>query len=173
MPQLIITAVGPDRPGLVGDFTGLLFRDGLNIAESRMVNLRGQFALLVLAEGTADALGRVKKELPDASARLSLAVHFAEHGPGGTAVAGLPYRLRTYSLDQPGIVHRVSAVLQRHGVNIEDLQATLASGAFGGGPVFTLDLRLTVPGKVPVRTLRQELETLCAELNCDLDLEPA
>jgi glycine cleavage system regulatory protein len=34
-------------------------------------------------------------------------------------------------------------------------------------------MRLTVPGSVPVRKLRVELEALCDQLNCDVDLEPA
>jgi glycine cleavage system transcriptional repressor len=40
MPQMIITAVGPDRPGIVGELTGELHSAGANILDSRMVNLR-------------------------------------------------------------------------------------------------------------------------------------
>src|SRR3954452_21329891 len=51
--QWIITAVGPDRPGLVGDLTGHLHAAGANLLDSRMVNLRGQFALVLLMEDPA------------------------------------------------------------------------------------------------------------------------
>ena len=50
MSQLIITAVGPDRPGIVGELTGHLHSAGGNILDSRMVNLRGQFAIVLLIE---------------------------------------------------------------------------------------------------------------------------
>src|SRR4051812_2975432 len=122
MPQLVVTAVGPDRPGLVGEFTGQVFNAGANLADSRMVNLKGQFALLALVEGSLDVLGKVRTQLPAAATRMGLTLSFAEHAPPSSPVTGLPFRLKTYSLDQPGIVHRVTAMLQQHGINIEDLQ---------------------------------------------------
>jgi glycine cleavage system regulatory protein len=70
-------------------------------------------------------------------------------------------------------VHRVTALLHKHGINIEDLQTQQQSAAFAGGSVFTLELRMTVPPRVLVKALRTELEGLCAEMNCDLDLESA
>jgi glycine cleavage system transcriptional repressor len=88
-------------------------------------------------------------------------------------VVGVPFKLKTYSMDQPGIVHRVTHVLQQHGVNIEELQTRLESAPMAGMPLFTMEMRLTVPAKLPVRQLRAELQTLCDSLNCDVDLEPA
>ncbi len=173
MAQMVITAVGPDRPGLVGEFSGHLYNAQLNVADSRMVNLRGQFALIMLVEAQTDALAKVRKELPAAADRMGLAVSFADHHAPVAGTPGLPFRLKTYSLDQPGIVHRVSALLQKNGVNIEDLQTRQESAAFMGGTVFTLEARISVPARVLVRELRSELDELCAQLNCDLDLEPA
>ena len=173
MAQLVITAVGPDRPGLVGEFTGQVFTAGANLADSRMVNLKGQFALLALVEGSSDVLGKVKKELSSGAGKMGLTVTYADHVAPAQAVAGLPFRLKTYSLDQPGIVHRVTALLQTHAINIEDLQTRHESAPFAGGTVFTLELKMTVPAKVQVKALRAQLDALCGELNCDLDLEPA
>jgi glycine cleavage system transcriptional repressor len=173
MPQLVITAVGPDRPGLVGQFTGPLFRLGANLADSRMVNLRGQFALLALVEAEAKVLATVREALPAEAARLGLTVTFATQAGEAAPSAGVPYRLKTYSMDQPGIVHRVSSLLQQHGINIEDLQTRLESAPFAGTPLFTLELKMSVPAQVQVKQLRKELEALCDSLNCDVDLEPA
>lgn len=171
MPQLVITAVGPDRPGLVGDLSGKLFAAGLNLADARMVNLRGHFALLLLAEGPEAALQAVRTTLPTDARALGLVVSFAADAPA-EPFAGIPYRLKTYSMDQPGIVHRVSSFLRGRGVNIEELSTTLAQAPFAGAPLFTMELRLAVPPSLAVRPLRQELEALCHELNCDVDLEP-
>jgi glycine cleavage system transcriptional repressor len=43
----ILTATGPDRPGLVDEVSQFLFECGANIEDSRMVNLRGHFAMVV------------------------------------------------------------------------------------------------------------------------------
>ena len=47
------------------------------------------------------------------------------------------------------------------------------ASAFAGTPLFLMEMRLTVPPTVPVRQLRADLQALCDQLNCDVDLEPA
>ena len=173
MTQLVITAVGTDRPGLVGEFTGHLHAAGANIADSRMVNLRGQFAMIVLVEGADTALDKLWSDLPGAGAKIGLTVSIAAQAVRPAPAQGVPYRLKVYSMDRPGIVHRVSDLLRQHGVNIEELQTNLESAAFAGTPLFTMQGRLTVPTAVPIKKLREELGTLCEGLNCDVDLEPA
>jgi glycine cleavage system transcriptional repressor len=174
MPQLIVSAIGNDRPGIVGQLTGSLHNAGVNILESRMVNLRGQFAILLLLEVPDPAA--LKNALPQAARDIGLNVTIAEpptSTPSVTKSKGLPLRLKTYSLDQPGVVHRVSEVLRALGVNIEDLAARQESAPFAGDPLFTLEMRLTVPPAVSVKKLRDDLEAVCEKLNADLDLEPA
>ena len=177
MPQLVITATGPDRPGLVGEFTGHLFSGAANLADSRMVNLRGQFALIALVEGKESSLSALQASLPAAAKAMGLTVAFAAQGKESATSAGqapgIPYRLKTYSADQLGLVHRFSDLLRRHEINIDDLQTRLESAPFSGTPLFTLEVQMNVPVGVQVKKLRTELGTLCDELNCDFDLEPA
>lgn len=171
MSQLILTAVGNDRPGLVGELTGHLHAAGANLLDSRMVNLRGRFAVIVLLE--APELATIQKSLPAAAEKMGLSIQFTEQSATRPRSAGIPYRLKTYSLDQPGLVHRISEVLRAHGVNIEDLTARQQSAPFAGDLIFILDMRLTVPSAVAVKKLRGDLESACEKLNADLDLEPA
>lgn len=173
MPQLIITAVGPDRPGLVGEITGHLHSAGGNILDSRMVNLRGQFALVLLMEAAEGVCLQVGRSIEAVGTRLGLRVQAIEQKQPQLAVGGVPFKLKTYSQDQPGIVHRVTDLLQRHGVNIEELSTRQESAAFAGSPLFLMEMRLTVPASVKLRQLRGELESLCDSLNCDVDLDPA
>lgn len=173
MSQLILTAVGRDRPGLVGELTGALFAAGANLADSRMVNLRGQFALVILLEAPDEVLAALRQQVPEIAERTGLTLTLAGQGAPPEKTAGLPFRLKTYSMDQPGIVHRVSEVLRKHQVNIEELETRLESAPFMGSPIFTLELRMHVPAKTRVPALRKELEAVCEELNCDFDLEPA
>jgi glycine cleavage system transcriptional repressor len=173
MPQLIVTAIGADRPGIVGEFTGHLHAGGANILDSRMVNLRGQFAMIVLIEADEAHLAALRSALPSAASRIGLSLTVADQAPAAAAPKGLPFKLKTYSMDQPGLVHRISEVLRANHVNIEDLTARQESAAFAGSPLFIMEMRLTVPAEMNVRKLRSELEAACDKINCDLDLEPA
>jgi glycine cleavage system transcriptional repressor len=175
MAQLIITAVGPDRPGIVGELTAHLHAAGGNILDSRMVNLRGEFAMMILVElADASACARLADALPAQGQRMGLRVNVTpqEASAGKSQQGGLPYRLKTYSMDQPGIVARLSAVLRSLGVNIEELEARQESAPFAGSVLFSTEMRLTVPPGVPLGKLRAELEAVGNELNCDIDLDP-
>ena len=46
--QLVITALGDDRPGIVDELSNALFKHKLNIEDSRMSVLGGEFAVLLL-----------------------------------------------------------------------------------------------------------------------------
>jgi glycine cleavage system transcriptional repressor len=173
MAQLIINAVGLDRPGIVGELTGHLHSAGANILDSRMVNLRGQFAIVILVELNEDAAAKVSRDLPSFGKSIGLALTIAGQSATPQQVQGLSYRLKTYSGDQPGIVARLTNLLRLHGVNIEELSAWQENAAFAGTPIFLCEMQLTVPPSVALRKLRADLEGLCNELNCDVDLEPA
>lgn len=168
MAQLVITAVGPDRPGIVGELTSHIHAGGGNILDSRMMNLRGEFAMLILLEGGE----KLRADLPRLGEKMGLhltvsAMHGAE------PVRGSAFRLKTYALDQPGIVARLARVLREFGVNIEELNARQESAPFDGSPLFLTEMRLTVPETVSVAKLRSELQAVGSSLNCDIDLDPA
>ena len=175
MAQLIITAVGPDRPGIAGELTAHLHAAGGNILDSRMVNLRGEFAMMILLElASDDAAGKLSNELPAHGERIGLKLSVTpQHAAAPRAAEGIPYRLKTYSMDQPGILARLTAVLRAMGVNIEELEARQDSAPFAGSPLFSTEMRLTVPRSVPLAQLRRELENVGNELNVDVDLDPA
>jgi len=64
--------------------------------------------------------------------------------------------------DRPGIVASVSAVLLRHGVNVEDSQMTILRGHF------TMVLVVSAPDEVDVETLREELADASRELGLEV-----
>ncbi|HEY1683709.1 MAG TPA: ACT domain-containing protein [Tepidisphaeraceae bacterium] len=173
MAQLIITAVGLDRPGIVGELTGHLHAAGANLLDSRMINLRGQFAMLILLEAEKEKMAQLSGQLAAIGEKMQLRIETFTQSEAAGGARGLAYRLKTYSLDQPGIVARLSQVLRKHGINIEELSARQESAAFDGGAIFLTEMRLTVPTDVSLGKLRGELEAVGAELNCDVDLDPA
>lgn len=170
--ELVVTAVGPDRPGIASDFTGHVHAVGANLADSRMVNLRGHFALLALVEGDTGALEALKSRLRTAASSLGLTFEFSA-APRADARKGVPFRLKTYSMDQPGIVHKVTTFLREQHINVEELETRLESAPFMGTPVFTMELVMLVPPAASVKELRHALEALGDTLNCDIDLDPA
>jgi glycine cleavage system transcriptional repressor len=142
-----------------------------------MANLRGQFALIALIQGTYEVLEDVKRRMKESAPRMGLAIEFhapaPKEGAGSGQRDGVPFRLKTYSMDQPGIVHRFTSYLREQHINVEELETRLESAPFMGSPVFTMEIVMLVPKTVSVKELRRELEELGDKLNCDVDIDPA
>lgn len=170
----ILTAIGADRPGLVDEVSQFIFDRGGNIEDSRMVNLRGQFAMMVLIGGSEQTLRKVEDEL-DALAqgsRLHTEFRPAEPDTAPATREAIPYRLTATAIDQQGLVHRIAHLLRERGVNIESLDTRLAAAPYTGAPVFEMELIVSVPRSAALSKLREQLGRLCDELNIDWQLEP-
>jgi glycine cleavage system transcriptional repressor len=174
MPHAILTAIGADRPGLVDEVSEFIFSRGGNIEDSRMVNLRGQFAMMVLVSGADAVLDRLRGDLPELSRQTSLhaELHPARDPAAATLGPALPFRLSGTGLDQPGLVHRVAHLLRGMQVNIESLDTRLTSAPYTGAPVFEMELILSVQKTTSLSQLRQNIQKLCDELNVDWNLDP-
>jgi glycine cleavage system transcriptional repressor len=167
--RIVLTSLGSDRPGLVDEVTSFILERGGNLEDSRMVNLHGQFAMMMLVAGDQGVVDRLNEGLDElrrsADIRAELTVAPAERpaGPG----AALPYRLSTTAMDHPGLVQSVAHALRELGVNIESAETALKPAPMTGAPLFAMELVLSVPVKTRVSELRERLSDVCDELNID------
>src|SRR3954463_12559594 len=61
--RTVITAIGPDRPGLVEEVSEFVFARGGSIEDSRMANLKGQFPIMMLVSGAPEGLARLEADV--------------------------------------------------------------------------------------------------------------
>ena len=164
----ILTALGTDRPGLVDEVSQFIFEHGGNIADSRMVNLRGQFAIMLLLGGEEGALGKIRGDLNRFAASARLHVELAPMDTNRPAAEpAMPYRLTATAMDQAGLVHRIAHVLRSLNVNIESMETHLSAAPITGAPTFEMELLMSVPHTTAISKLRQQVGQLCDELNID------
>ncbi len=168
----ILTAIGADRPGLVDEVSQYIFERGGNIEDSRMVNLRGQFAMMVLVAGNEPILARLRSEIWQLAQQSQLQAELrpATDARAGASAQAIPYRLTATAIDQPGLVHRFSHLLHSMQVNIESLETRLAPAPITGAPLFEMEMILSVPANTLISKLREELGKLCDEINIDWQL---
>jgi len=179
MAHAILTAIGVDRSGLVDEVSRFIFDRGGNIEDSRMVNLRGQFAIMVLVAGDEGTIGKLRHErsrLAESSG-LQVDIRPTPETPRGGIPArpedAIPFRFLATAIDRAGIVHRISHLLRELNVNIESLDTRLTAAPYTGAPVFEMESVLSVPRSTQVSQLRQRLGVLCDEMNMDWELKPA
>jgi glycine cleavage system transcriptional repressor len=167
---LVLTAVGPDRPGLVSEIASAIHAAGANLEDSRMAILGGEFALLTLVSGTEAAAAAVEQATLSLGDKLGLRVLSKRTGRGAQKHF-LPYRISVTGVDRPGIVLHVSEILARRGVNVASLESRLSYAPLSGTPMFVLEAVLQVPSEVALAELRRELAAQCDEENLDISLE--
>ncbi len=168
----VISAIGADRVGIVDGLSGAIAEAGGNIEESKMAVLGGEFAIIMLVSLEASALESLAAEVPALEAEFGLRIGVVPTLAARAMEGGRPYCLETVSLDGRGIVHAISAVLRRRGINIEELETSTESAPLTGSPLFRLRAELVIGPGVPIAALRRELEELQAGQDLDLRLTP-
>ena len=167
--HLVITAVGPDRVGLVEQISQFLLKEGCNIEDSKMAVFCGEFTIILLVSGATEGLERVAQSLKELTSQTGLVCFSKKPAPRAPVTSALPCRLLASCLDHPGVVHQLSSVLSRLGVNIESLETKTEESAMSGTPIFGLDARLSVPAQVNLHVLRQELDEIGKRENIDIE----
>ena len=164
MAQLILTVVGPDRPGLVRLVSEAVAARGGNWLESRMARLGGQFAGIVMVEAPASLAAELEKLADDG---LLVTVLVAGGAPE-TIPSGTVRTLEVVGNDRPGIVHEVTQVLAARGVNIEDMSTNVTNGAFSGGQLFRANIVVRAPSEAAMQEVSAALELLGPDMMVDI-----
>ena len=173
MNHLILTAVGPDRVGLVEKISEFIARRDCNIEDSKMAVFCGEFAVIVLISGDGGKLVKIASDYREIEAETGLTISIKTPAIRKTEESYLPYKLTASCMDHPGIVYQISNVLSTMGVNIESMETKTYSAPVSGTPIFQLEADLAVPTRTNINQLRQRFAEIQREENIDIDLTAA
>ena len=172
MIDLILTLIGPDRPGLVEAVAHVVAQRGGNWLESRMIHLGGQFAGILRVEvpaGQAEGLAHALEGLGSTGLRV-----VAERSPRGAEAPGARSRvmnIELVGLDRPGLVREISQLLARQEINVEELTSDRSSAPMSGEMLFRANARVQVPAHLDAAHLRASLERLASDLTVEIRLD--
>jgi glycine cleavage system transcriptional repressor len=170
--NLAISAIGADHTGMVHEITRVISECGGNVAESRMVALGGEFAMLLLVSGHWHALARIESELGRLAADGSVNVQLKRTEPRTQRKELLPYSVDIVCLDQAGIVAGLSGFFAQRSIDIGEVATRSYAAAHTGAPMFSVQMTIHVPSRLPVSQLREEFMDFCDSMNLDAILEP-
>ena len=167
---LVVTVMGPDRPGIVSLLADRAHRFGASWAASRLANLAGEFAGMVHFEvprENADALAAALRGLESSGLRLVV----AKSEGAGAAPAGLRgIDLELVGEDRLGIVSNLTRILAEHGISIEHIHTEIVGAKTAGKSTFKVAAHLLVPEALSADELRRKLEVLANEMVLDIAL---
>jgi glycine cleavage system transcriptional repressor len=169
---LAITAIGPDRAGVVRDLSQAITNAGGNIRESRMIALGAEFAVLMLVAGNWHTVSKLQAQIELLQQQAGLTITLRET-QSRTTEASAPYLVDVVTLDHEGIVFGLSNFFAQRSLDIPEVSTRRYNAPHTGAPMFAVQMTVSVPRHIHVATLRDEFMEYCDENNLDAVMEPA
>ncbi len=166
---LVLTVISADKPGLVESLAQAINRHGGNWLESRMARMAGQFAGILRVDIASDKVEALRIDL-EALSHQGINVQVAVSGQAESP-AQSSLRLNLLGNDRPGIVHEVSQILARHGVNVESLETECTPAPMSADLLFKAEAHLGVYPQTDLAALRRDLESLADDLMVEIHLD--
>lgn len=148
---MVVSLTGPDRVGVVADFSSLLSSTfGANVEASRMAQLGGDFALILQLRVERAGSGGADPATPtavEASLRQTFpgfSISARETEQEAPAAAGSDYTVELEGPDSKGIVASVTEALVRAGANVGEMKTEVGPAPFAGYEEFRLAARVRV-----------------------------
>lgn len=172
--SLLVSIVGPDRPGLVEQLSRVVTDAGGNWEGSRLIQLGGQFAGIVqviVPQDSADALAKELEQLSGSGLTVSVL-----HSGESTATAqpsGQVETLEVVGQDRSGIVAAISETMAKENVNVIELATDCLEAPWSGERLFHTTATVALPEELSIESLIEKIEEIAGDLMVELQTESA
>ena len=169
--QLVISAIGSDRPGIVNELSQLIVQNNGNIDDSRMTVLGGEFAIILLISATDNQLTEIEQILNQQAASLELNIITKKTNDNSLPEKQMPYIVEVLAMDNPGIVYKLADFFSSRKINIQSLQTDRYPAPHTGTQMFAIEMVIAVPQTIIINELREDFLDLCEDMNLDASIE--
>lgn len=173
MNKVIISVLGPDRPGIIAAVTRILFEQDCNIENVSQTILQSEFSGIFIAaipQGmTGETLGAHLSEGLSPLKQHVFVKWLEPHRPIFDGRNADPFIITTRGPDQKGLVARITEIIARHGVNVTDLQAIFKGGSDPDANVMIY--AVDIPADVDQQRLRNDLRERARQLDLKISIQ--
>ncbi len=165
MAQLVLTAAGSDRAGLVKALAEVVAKHGGNWGRSELSELAGVFAGVVLVsvdDANVDALTEDLLQL-DGLLRVT-----AQTGSAEPAASAPALTFTILGNDRPGIVRDITSVLEHRTLSIDRFESRTLEAPMAGGVLFEATAVVRLPAGADAAATISDLERVANEIQVDL-----
>lgn len=165
MNSVILKLIGPDKPGIVSDISGLITNNGANIEESRMIRLGSEFCIMILISISENNFNVLKKELENLSE-----MKFDYSKTSKISSKEQPnYFIDLYGADNEGIVNKVSDILSKNNVNILELNTDTHNAPISGTTLFHMQAKIKVEEN-QLEEMKKLLDDISINIGLDINI---
>ena len=164
MKNIIITAIGSDRPGIVSEISGVITSHGGNVEESRMSRLGSDFAIIILVSVAPDWVESLELALQSIN-ELTI---ISKPTKTQKARKGIQCQIDLSGADNEGIVKVLSKYLAGKSINILDMQTYISNAPVTGTPLFNLKAIIAIPENLNKTNIQSNLNQIAQKLGVEI-----
>ena len=163
--QIVLTAIGEDRPGIVSELTQLVSDCHCNIIDSRIAILGNEFTFIMLLAGDMSAISRIEHTLPTKGMELGLLTMMKRTASHVACEFCAGYTLEYTGIDTPGTLSKVTRFFADNNISI----CSLKSDTYDEGNELKMrcELEFNIPVEVDIDNFKVSFEDLSRSLNVD------
>lgn len=178
--QLIMTLMGSDRMDRIAGLTEVIRDSQCSIVETRILEMGGDFACILLVEGNWNHVARLESSMEMLTRRDGLKLHMqrvedqpqAEQLEEEVPHSGVPYSVDIVASDDLTHAHELVEFFTARQIKIIDMNCSRCNAPYGGNPVFLAHLVVRIPPGSRTISLRDEFLEFCDQQHLDAILEP-
>ncbi len=166
----ILTFIGDDRPGLVEQLSRVIEDNRGNWHESRLSQLGGKFAGLVLVSLPAENSAALETGLKNLTSS-GLSVRVTPTSESAAHHDGRSVTLSVMGPDRLGIVREISRALADRQINVVEMDSEVEAAAMSGEMLFKARIDALVPAQTDLIDLQDALDDIAEQMTLDIDLD--
>jgi glycine cleavage system transcriptional repressor len=173
MKKIIISVIGPDRPGIIAAVTRTFYEHGCNIESVSQTILQDQFSGMFIASmAPGTSIRNLRESLGQTLAPMDLHVLLKplKAGPPDPALKRCePFVITTRGPDRKGLVAGITEIIARHRANVTHLQAVFKGGQDPNDNIMIYEV--DVPAAADQPTLEAELRERAVLLGLEISIQ--
>ena len=166
----IVTFIGDDQPGLVEQLSSVIESNRGNWHESRLSQLGGKFAGLILVTLPANGGAALETDLKALSSS-GLSVRVTATNGTATLAAGRDITLTVIGPDRLGIVREISRTLAERQINVVEMDSEVKSAPMSAEMIFSARIDARIPATTDMDDLSDTLDEIANHMTLEIDLE--
>jgi glycine cleavage system regulatory protein len=166
--QIVMTVLGPDRPGIVEILAEVVRKHQGSWQESRLSHLQDQFAGIIELRLPTDQLSDFQGAVDELKSSWDLQCQFSI--VEATKQEGALVCLECIGQDRPGIVFAISDVFHDLHINVESMDSSLQSAPMSGEMLFCSSFAVRLPENIDLDLLDDRLAAISEELMLDVTI---
>ena len=173
--KCVITAYGPDRPGLVSSLAKAVFAAKGNVENTRMARLGDDcnVMMLVCFEDATSAeraeFARAAEEIPGLVVKIRSTRSDQRKVRDAQRDTSRWRRVFLHGSDFPGLLYRVTSYLASEGINVELINTDTQHAPFGDDDeLFTIDAVIEIPAETSLARFKKSMDRLKNKLGVDI-----